>query len=430
MNNPQAIDIKFENVTTLYKEISKLSISKKYANKHFRFWQTETLINQAADLLDRCISDLSTAQSLEAQGINFQHQINQEMSAIERHKELELAYDKANISDISIAANRLTQNNAIRPLHKSARNHAANRYRETPTSESAENTDRAGISLNSQEYEHEEIKRQHERSKLFKENKEEELKIQLEALKELKSQTADGELLDYSYQAKVATGRCERDFKDAYTRLQAAYIGLDQIFKYPHDKLPENASKLGANKDPIDETVNWVRDVIQWMSIFHDHDQHFTVTVSLKERLGEELFRECVTGESIYPFRIDDDEFKNHTLVRFKGMSGFIVSQGEITTPWKLLVDLPEDGPVQQATSKPIDQSGLPRLTLGRVEDRMACRNPEIVGTSSHINASPISASSDDGRWKIEVKPANSDASKVDKIDDIQLEIYLVGQPK
>ena len=71
----------------------------------------------------------------------------------------------------------------------------------------------------------------------------------------------------------------------------------------------------------------------------------------------------------------------------------------------------------------------FPPCDLGGVDRYDTAREPEICGTLSLMNGSPIGAAGDDGKWQITVQaPDNGKGDKL-ALDDFQLHIMAVGQP-
>ncbi len=411
-------------VVNLFNEIRKHQIDAPYVENNYKFWQVETLLNQAADLLDRCVVDLNAVKSLEAQAKFLELEINKERKLLGLRKEK----IKSGILDDKI--DRLNKNkrdlDLIKPDLDSAMSHATGAYHSSGNDALLNNQTGRDVNLTQIS-----VKKHDQSYKSAEQELKWSIRDRIFALKEHDilqeafdnkiKETVDGQILDFKLQANIAAERCLRDYKDASDRMWSAEQGLKIIFNYQGPALPKGKS--------VHECVTWVRNAIQWMIRFSHNNQYFTVNISLKGILGQEEFESKITSNSTLRFKISEEYFKNHKFVRLRGMAGFVMTQNKVKTPWQYIVAIPKNALIKfKSTTNDIDQSALPYVTLGRVEDRLSNRPPEVVGSNSHINTSPIGDSSDGGEWSIKVEPALLDSDNLNDILDIQLELYLIGQ--
>jgi len=409
------------NIEELYSNIRDNTISLPDAENEFRFWQVESLVNQAADLLDRCLSDLAIAKSFEVRAFNLTQELNHEGNLLDLEQKRIDQYvydDQENYIKYKISFNE--QNKWFH--HRARSNTQANR-------ESPSQIELLDLAQEEHGQEHSLLGtylKWAERDKIF--NKDEfEIKRSRLALK--KKFVEEGQMLDFRSQAKIARDRCWRDFKDAYHRLLVAQKGLQKLFGYPGQPfLPKNPVAFGEKDQPIHDTVTWVRNTIQWISKFVHHDQFFSVTVSLLEMLGEDEF-EASRDNNSFKFKIPDSYFRNHKFIRLRGISAFVNAIQVATKPWGISLETPEESKVKGSDGgyRDINQRALASLTFGRVEGRDSLRMPEVLGSTSHINSSPLSADSDEGYWKLTLEHTGLTNAERYPVNDIQLELFLVG---
>jgi hypothetical protein len=441
--------VKFVALTELYEGINNSSYQELGAGRAYPFWQVGTLLNQSADLLDRCLHELTTVKGLEAQAkimdleitksknlLNLRkRQISKKGDILEDSYEVDIdggIYDTETLLEAQLANHKINL-----PLYATASLEAENARvraigttitdaqtsKEKHISTIAENKERQNSSLDT-------VREQWaKRDRIIAKGV---FSIQEEALQKLKNETIDGQILDYKTQAIIASKRCLRDFNESMDKLKAAEKGLEKIFNYRGDALLEILSRIGKNDSRIHEIVNWTRNAIQWLIQFQYRDQYFTLNISLKQLIDDVNINSELERGNAFEFRIPYEYFESYNYVRLQGISGFLLADKSLETPLSFQVEVPKKALVKfDDVSAGINQSELPVLTLGRVQNRNSCRDPEIVGTVSHKNMSPIG---DDEQahsgWKLKINTSLADISKSDDIDDIQLELYLVGQPQ
>ncbi len=421
------------NVLKLYDYIKNKSFDLSDVNRDFRFWQVENLLNQAADLLDRCIIDARTTKSYETQAANLRLDLDKENRLLDLQQQY--IKNKGFDSDIELLKVQLKNNKTNRVHYEDAKGNAKVGFdnkgeRGTPVFVQAVRFyNDARLELTIQQQQHEIIKFKQGIARKNKEHALAKLKVNQEIYEEKKELTVHGEILDFHYQSEIASNRCQRDFKDAYNRLLSANIGLKELFGYTGPDLPLYPNKLGERDEPIHKAVTWVRDAIQWMIRFSHHDQSFTMSVSLSEILDNDAFQDVVNNSRLFYFRIPEEYFSNHKFIRVRGLSCFVNCDENVSKPWKVILNAPKSAVVYFGDKyNTIPQDSLSSFHFGRVENRNSYRAPEIVGSVSHINTSPYGVDGDEGRWLLEVVGSEISKSEYSKINDIQLDLYLVGQ--
>jgi len=420
-------------VTTLFDNLTNYNISDVEVAREFKFWHVESLLNQAADHLERCISDLELVRNLEAQ--EAMQKINKyEMEAKVLHSRRRIREHEAHRDNEKAINTSLNYKRTNKAHYLGAKTHAQQAYDTEPTAERGRivNISDLDFDRNNQEILLLQVKQDNAgRDIRYTEELHE---ISEEVLKQWKEQSTEGKPLDYGTRSKGILERCYRDFEDAYKRMKAAHIGLKKIFGFtgfPDRDFPDHDLTSHRGYDRIEASLQWVREAISWMVRFSQLDQNLTVTLSLCNHLPDGALDAAIRNKSIIKFKIPDEYFANYKYIRFRGASGFVISDCSCNNPWKVILHLPENAIFSEKNCHdPQDQSDLPLLTLGRVQSRDYSRPPEVVGVKSHTNASPISGESDNGNWQVQIfLPDPCPGSRKTKISlkDLQFEFYLVG---
>lgn len=157
--------------------------------------------------------------------------------------------------------------------------------------------------------------------------------------------------------------------------------------------------------------------------------------ISVRHFVGEEDWQRETNNilggrELNFNFWITDSLF-DLSHVRLRGISAYIV--GEIPIAWTGVVTLPATANVKYLSGKsePLNQSEIPSCKLGRIDSKFSHRIPDVYGSVSLSNASPISADkTTESSWKLtlNVPELRYFDSKL-KINDVQLELLFMGQP-
>ena len=228
--------------------------------------------------------------------------------------------------------------------------------------------------------------------------------------------------------------RVADDFKRAAIRMTRAAQGLEQIFGYsdPLPALVANSDLLDTDALPLNRAVKWVRDAISWLIGFSQHDQAFTRCVSLRAANPSLWSQNAVDlhGDgATFRIEISRELFSSHKFVRLRGLSAFVVGDNVGYTPWRAIVTLPREAQYLRYDGPSFITQTLPSCDLGRVERWDIGREPEVCGSLSLLNGSPIGTPGDGGKWEITIKAPQQIDSSALKLEDFQLHIMVVGQP-
>lgn len=238
---------------------------------------------------------------------------------------------------------------------------------------------------------------------------------------DIKSRAAvdpDG-ILNYQKRLAPLRKRFHEDFRHALARLKVISQGMRDLYKY-NVPLPTDEGSV----DYFDRCLIWTRSAIQWLIRFSRVDQSVVVPVSMRDILGEDLYRqEREIGKWTLP--LDANVFGGMVQLRVRGLSAFVVGESAEDKLWQLTVSVPPLGTVLYLSGDPIkiDQSRIPPCRFARVTKRESLREPDLVGVSSLYNASPV------GLWEVQVN-SSIPKEKLDKLKDIHLDIHLAYRSK
>jgi hypothetical protein len=257
----------------------------------------------------------------------------------------------------------------------------------------------------------------------------------MRTLRDMKSEAItnpDG-ALNYKERYEALEAQIAIDFLDAYARLGAARDGMARLFGYGANGEPD----LPDGHPPLETLVAWTRLAISWLVRFGHREQTFSVSISLRKSIGEAEWTRVVgemdarsVSNVAFSYSIGPP-LNGYLYVRTVGISAVAVGDG-FGGRLALSIRYPEHALSQQRTGAKldwllIDQEALPSAYLGRVEASSSNRAPEIVGTISLKNASPISADGQQGHWKVQIAAAGG---SLKGLSDIYLELNVSGTPR
>jgi hypothetical protein len=400
----------------------------------FRYWHTEALLNQAADLADKCIEELKEYRTLDYTRAQFANDLDAQKSYLELEKnrkdvferdlisatERKNFYDRSNdeFARIPFEANKLYSYSDREGQGKAGWTRAGQNAGEVNVNVESRKTEKI-MNDNDVAWATED--------KAYNEAK---FKIKADTLQHLIDLSGKGMPLDLATKRDLVFKRLERNYIDAVDRVFVARIGLRALFGYA-----PNGPDLGASLS-IDEQITnltiWIRDGIEWLVAYSQLDQSFTRVISFQSLVSASVMSGLhnASEEFSVKIRLPESMFTAHDNVRLKGVSASIIGKAGVV-PWALDLRLPTAAYFQRAGARiPIDQSMLPHCLIGRVENRESFRPIEVCGMISLNNASPLGrAPGDDGSWTLMISRPPGTHERFDKIDDILLELNLVGQP-
>jgi hypothetical protein len=400
------------------------------ANRRFRYWNVESALNRAADLLDRSWANVTEYKSLLAQA-KLQAETIADLDAAvrvdadrdrwfagnraERKREQLASYDATHAQIIDsfwkahVAADDVVSNNTAHASWKQAglaRTICENEAREAKHEKDFASKEAAAAQIMI-------YRRRSAHDRL--------LSASVDAL--------DGSGLNYKMQAAVLPRRIMHDYEEASDYCLAALTGLTTIFGYrPQITLPGAASWGVQLFSAVDTSIAWVRAAIRWITAFSLSDQAVSASISLRHQISnwDDLRAGKICAFSLPPSEL----FGSLRYVRLRGIAATACFASPTPRAIQCRFTLPpsasylietESG---AAVAKTVDQSKMPACIIGNVMDRSILRTPETAGTVSLANASPLAAAR--AHWSVRV--LNLSGVDMTTLEDIVVEIRGVGQ--
>lgn len=395
----------------------------------YKHWQVEVLLNHAVELLERALraSDIADEYWIKQVQLALEIRTDEEVTNYSEVESLSIAEAAKSEAETQVTHwESLSGNCTGMPInevgHLAAKNivHETVKYGHSANQPATRNN--AAVELVRLTSEHRartaELIASAARSDLQKEMNTRSKKLRTDK-KELAENAG---ALDYGVRiSRLLQKQLVPDLLEAYDRCVAASDGLEKIYGVKPDALPLPGTPytLADARNFIEELWVWTTSSIRWMARYTQDDQSFTLThVVGSFRL-----------DTWMAFEIPSASLATHKHVRLRGLSAFVdASKPDPTAVFTVDLAVPESGTYLQASGRfgvEVDQP-LPVCRLGRVTVRNANRAPEIGGTISLMNASPIGASG--AKWGARVTAANP-AALTAKAAELTIELALVGQP-
>jgi hypothetical protein len=407
----------------------------------FRIWHVESLLNQAADLIDTCLEEFREYSSLDTSWNQFQLELTAQTDELRLDENREDYFErdylmwfhkKFFLQDSILNFSHLM--NAVLNLH----NYPYRQNRQDESLRNKQNFYEKEIEKQARNLEQMLTDLQFRWAESDKLATQEKFEVRKRVINEKTILSQGTNAFAFERFRDLVWERLERNYKDALNRACVAEEGLKQIYGFlgpdygptpPLKALPPPGIPWQAKLTLL--TI-WVRSSIEWLAAFNQLDQAFTKCISIKAFVGEDVWRSLQASVDSFrlTIKIPGSYFKNHDQVRLRGLSMRIVGRAGVI-PWSVIVKLPQKAVYQRNTDYvAIDQSDLPPCTLGRVENTNSTRQIEVCGLISLINASPIGNSNEvEQAWSFEVIRPDGDLENFSEIDDLLLEINAVGIP-
>ena len=401
----------------------------------FRPWHVEALLNQAADLMDKCLGELR-----EYAALNYAwNQFSIDLMTLRKELDLDIAHKEDYKRDkITVDAKQKFFTDS-QSSFDAAKAEAAQLH----SYKSNEGQGNAGWTRAAQNYREklvEDFSRNMEKTLAdlhvawFNSDvgyNESRLEIREGAVKEKEDRSVSGQPLALNWQSELVWIRLKRDYEDALNRACIAEEGLERFYGHKPD-----VSVLPGSEQPMEAAIShleiWIRKSIEWLVAYQQREQAFTRVVSIRSLLTKETWNSLKEAKDHFEtsLTIPAALFSNHDNTRLRGIgASFIGDVGDV--PWSLIVRVPKEAIYQRnGQSINVIQGDLPSCFLGRVENRKAVRLLEISGVVSLMNASPIGRLGPLGSWSLEMFRPSGTAEEFSEIEDVLLEISVVGQPK
>lgn len=413
------------------------NLDAERAARRFRYWNVESTLNRAADLLDRCLADCEIHRSFCAQGV-FQKERIEDLAVLVAAEEVrnnDYAYNRA-VRKRDTYSSVDAKHSEIVSAFSSAQ--SATDYG-TGTGAGAAWHSAMGTMyqamlaryLSAGEYEvlKQDVQFADVERNIAKNAVQRRRQLQ-QNLGGQKSGTNDGGSLNFELQALWAIERIRRDYLEAYDYCLAAMSGLRDVFGYESPTTLSgvyDSSSIFQVIGGVHKDVGWVRAAIQWVSAFTLSDQATSVSLSLRMQLPS--WDNFIARQPCL-FSIPNEVFGDLKYVRFRGISATSVFSRPMSKPLHCRFKLPDSGRYDMQTEagaplpKIVKQNTMPECIIGNVFDQSVRRTPDVAGTVSLANASPIPT--EKTAWKIQL--SNFAGADLTALDDVLLEIQVVGQ--
>lgn len=361
------------------------------AADRFRSWHVETLLNQAADLLERGIRDRQEFNSLRAHwcklvlevrefeelrkihkkeiaagwyGLNFKQsepewgaevENSNGYGAVERILKNLLQKDNLNSANIgeqahqsviltgySLASNPGNTTKEREKAEDAARTLARMNLETQAQLEQAhlQATTAAEASSKKRMQALEVKKNWDENDQIFRSMRSD-VALLMNVIKKAVMYAPDG-AYNYAAQMELVRQRFLRDFQDSYSRLMKAKDGLEQLYAYytsaPKNDLcygfqPSAFPELKENEDSFfDQCLLWTRDAIRFMVAFGQLEQNYVFPVSVKDYCGGDdawtkILQTAANGSLEITFDLPESLFPDQYHVRLRGITAFVVEK-------------------------------------------------------------------------------------------------------
>jgi hypothetical protein len=180
------------------------------------------------------------------------------------------------------------------------------------------------------------------------------------------------------------------------------------------------APKSEADVDYYDQCLKWTRKVIQWILKFSRKEQNTILTISVRDMVTNDFTHMSEKGK--WSFSLANNNFPGMCNIRLRGLS--INTREKLLQKnrvWQFKVTPPAKTEIKHFLTKEtvqFNQSFLEPCIFGRVFERESTKTADIIGLTSLYNASPI------GNWHISSLGTFASLN-TDKIQDIELDFHL-----
>lgn len=371
---------------------------------NFSPWHAEALLCEAATLLDRCLADFKEYSSLDRGWRSYQN----DLEILEKEVELDLrrAAEETPVEESPV------EEKAPAPEPEPVQQEASGEEAEGERGEAegepppAEALEEEGV------------------PDTF-------LGLRTEAVRRKKELAAPGGPFALDEQRDLVLRRLCRDYEEAVNRVSVAEEGIRLIYGYDGDPNPLS-SWADTLADSVTSLAIWTRNALEWLARYQRKEQSFTRAFSVRALMNRNAWGQLRHARDSFSVRLQVpmELFQGYGNCRLLGMSASLLGEAG-SVPWSALVRLPEAAWFVRGGKKiEVDQSALPPLLLGRVENRRSVRRSEFCGMVSHQSASPIGRPSNEGQWYLELlRPVGSSSEQFAQVDDMVVEIKAAGLP-
>lgn len=183
----------------------------------------------------------------------------------------------------------------------------------------------------------------------------------------------------------------DEDFLSAYSRLAAAQKGLKELFEIVAP-LPD------LETSPLSAYVVWLRQRLDDISQIQESHWALELELSLSKLMGESTWKSLLRSGSA-KFVVPADLLKNLSSVRLQSVGAYIEGGGSKRVQ-TLSLRPPRSASYTTLSgqSKLLNQEDVPKITLGAIRERSDANDIGFLSARSLINVSPF------GEWEVELR--------------------------
>jgi hypothetical protein len=237
---------------------------------------------------------------------------------------------------------------------------------------------------------------------------------------------------NYREKMDVVSDRINRGFNEAVARLKAIEIGLDTIFGFKHP-LPQSVNEFMpgssgvlpvASSGILDDCVEWVRQAIAWIVRFSNFDQSCVVTLSLKQHTNQAW--EDGVRYGAWKFKLTDEQtgdFFGMSCIRINSVSASVVG-GNLQGLWKISVKPPRSAVYTHLGGDKVSVDQKEIPTL--ILGRVGTR--QLLREPDFAARSAFRNFSPLGDWEVTLGDRSSRGESRLEIEDIELDVEITYQ--
>lgn len=389
----------------------------------YAYWQVETLLNQASEILDRLLRERSQYDDLRARELGLWLELAESANELELYKlkigasghlaerdnaqsELSsLDKSRTQVSSISgaIPLDSATHNEDARVWYFNHQNYDTStggmHYHLRPTAISVAASLRQQIRDDGAR----EVLARRVTNGQADADRLEIASKRLEEIHRVKDASTKGDgPMDFASRYLALERQIAVDYQAARERIAAVIRGLELYFGF-------DTARDGALEDnpSIFELSVWARKATNWLVKSSHKDQAITLTISLKEMLAGDWTKFASEMKSLgraeCAFKLDSlpNLPASCYLPRLAGISAYYVS-ATYEGPLAVAITVPKEAKTQRPSLGAMEIVELVQVAtcyLGRVSNAKDMRPPEVAGVISLRNLSPLTR--DSGTWKI-----------------------------
>ena len=225
--------------------------------------------------------------------------------------------------------------------------------------------------------------------------------------------------LNYQDRLRAIEERAAVDLREAHARMRVVGRGLQVV--YGLNILPVPALPSGEQDYPpsnlMEQTIHWIRATGLILQDLYARDQDVVFTLSIKDLLHSTAFRDGRESGS-WTFDFPSGYLQHQRLVRLRGISAS--TRCESSRRYSIVVTPPTDvimihGPKWEGVKH---RQHVDPCWISRIRDENSRRPPDVFGVRTLWNASPF------GAWTIAAAPGTD----FKELDDLLLSFNLTSQ--